>query len=163
MATSFPLPSRSAARRRECPPAPKVASTTVSPGCTARSARTSSTRTGTWSAAFVRKTFGNIAHAPFDRAALDVPLRSIPDLDVVVDSGDDDVASEPGVLDELLREEDAPLRVELGHECPAEDVSLHLARLRRERVEIGDASDVRLPAVERVDVDVRLDPAREHH
>ena len=34
MATSLPLPCRSAATRRECPPAPKVASTTVSPGCT---------------------------------------------------------------------------------------------------------------------------------
>jgi hypothetical protein len=46
IATNLPEPSRSRARRRAWPPAPNVASTTVSPGCTARSSRTSSARTG---------------------------------------------------------------------------------------------------------------------
>ena len=47
IAISLPLPPRSAASSAAWPPAPKVASTTVCPGLTARSSRTSPARTGT--------------------------------------------------------------------------------------------------------------------
>src|SRR5207244_4229371 len=63
---SLPRPCRSDARSDAWPPAPKVASTTVSPGQAARSSRTSSASTGTWSAA-LRAAFGNIRRRPVDR------------------------------------------------------------------------------------------------
>ena len=47
IAMSLPRPRRSAASSAACPPAPKVASTTVCPGSTARLSRTSCARTGT--------------------------------------------------------------------------------------------------------------------
>src|SRR6188474_3296671 len=139
IATSFPRPWRSAASSREWPPAPKVASTTTSPGWTSSSPRTSSASTGTWSAASVRKTFGNISRAPFDRAQLGRPGRAVPDLDVVVHPCDDHVLPDPGVLGEGRWDDDAPLLVE-----------------------VGDRRHVRVPALAREDVDVPLDAAREH-
>src|SRR5205814_10711784 len=98
IAVSLPLPPRSAARSAAWPPAPKVASMTDSPGRTARPARTSSARTGTWSAALGCETFGNILSTPFDLGELAAPGVAIPDLEVVVDSGDDDVPAELRVL-----------------------------------------------------------------
>src|SRR5205809_6721901 len=100
---SFPLPRRSAARIVACPPAPKVASMTVSPRCTARHSRTSSARTGTWSASLGCKTFGNILSTPFDLDELALPGGAVPDLEVVVDPGDDDVAAELRVLEQSGR------------------------------------------------------------
>src|SRR6187431_2792840 len=118
IAISFPRPWRSAASSREWPPAPKVASTTVSPGCTSSSPRTSSASTGTWSAASVRKTFGNISRAPFDRAQLGRPRGAVPDLDVVVHSRDDHVLADARVLRERERDDHPPLLVELGDGRP---------------------------------------------
>ena len=77
---------------RAWPPAPKVASTTVSPGCTARSSRTSSARTGTWSVLLRCKALGNKLHTPFDFFELLSPGVAIPDLHVVAHACDDDVA-----------------------------------------------------------------------
>src|SRR6187431_1812786 len=162
IAISFPRPWRSAASSREWPPAPKVASTTTSPGWTSSSPRTSSASTGTWSAASVRKTFGNISRAPFDRAQLGRPGRAVPDLDVVVHPCDDHVLPDPGVLGEGRWDDDAPLLVEVGDRRPREDVPFHLPRLTRERVEVGDPGHVRVPALAREDVDVPLDAARKH-
>src|SRR5262245_40085961 len=153
MATSFPLSCRSDARTREWPPAPKVASTTVSPGCTSRSSRTSSRRTGTRSSASVRGTFGNISDAPFDRADVSRPLRATPDLDVVVDADHGDLLAEARVASEVRRNEHAPLLVYLRDGRSCEDEALHLARLPRERVERGDPRDACLTVRPRIDVD----------
>src|SRR5204863_2450028 len=48
-------------------------------GCTARSSRTSSGRTGTWSVALVCKTFGNIFRTPFDFGQFFAPGGAVPD------------------------------------------------------------------------------------
>jgi hypothetical protein len=40
------------------------------------------------------KTFGNILSTPFDLGELALPGGAVPDLEVVVDPGDDDVAAE---------------------------------------------------------------------
>src|SRR5688500_948368 len=95
-----PSPRRSAASMRACPPAPNVASTTVSPGRTARSSRTSAAKTGTWSVLLCCKAFGNKLHTPFDVFQVLAPGGAVPDLDVVAHTGDDDLAAQTGVLDE---------------------------------------------------------------
>src|SRR5438105_1345595 len=121
---SLPLPRRSAARNEACPPAPKVASTTVSPGLTARSSRTSSARTGTWSVALVCKAFGNILRTPFDFGQLLAPRGAVPDLEPVVDACDDDFPTELRVLDQLGGNHHAALSVELGLGRPGEEEAL---------------------------------------
>src|SRR6185436_6414284 len=110
------------------PPAPKVASTTVSPGVTARSPRTSSARTGTWSVLLRCKALGNKLHTPFDLFDLLLPGCAVPDLDVVAHPGDDDLAPETRVLEERRRNHHAPLLVELGLGGARKHVAAHLAR-----------------------------------
>src|SRR6187200_1291477 len=98
-----PLPCRSAARTRACPPAPNVASTTVSPGRTASSSRTSSARTGTWSVLLRCKALGNKLHTPFHFFDLLFPGGAVPDLDVVAHTGDDDLTTEARVSEQGRR------------------------------------------------------------
>src|SRR5436190_10528788 len=130
---SFPLPRRSAARIVACPPAPKVASTTVSPGRTARHSRTSSARTGTWSASLGCKTFGNILSTPFDLGELALPGSAVPDLEVVVDPGDDDVAAELRVLEQRGRDAHPPLLVRRRLAGAREEMTVHLAAFLAQR------------------------------
>ena len=59
----------------------------------------------------VGKTFGNIFCAPFDLGDLATPGGAVPDLEVVVDSGDDDVAVELRVREERRRDEHTALAV----------------------------------------------------
>src|SRR5262249_48788491 len=94
IAMSFPSPRRSSASSAACPPAPNVQSTTVSPGRTASSSRTSAARTGTWSVALGCDAFGSILSALLDLLHLLLPGGAVPDLQMVVDAGDDDVARE---------------------------------------------------------------------
>src|SRR5437016_8128582 len=138
IAISLPLPWRSAARISACPPAPKVASTTVSPGWTARQARTSSARTGTWSASLGCKTFGNILSTPFDLGELALPGGAIPDLEVVVDPGDDDVAAELRVGDPRGRQAHPPLFVRRRLAGAGEEVATHPPPLLAQRMEGGE-------------------------
>src|SRR6476661_9772723 len=150
IAISFPLPRRSAARIAACPPAPKVASMTVSPGCTARHARTSSARTGTWSASLGCKTFGNILSTPFDLGELALPGGAAPDLEVVVDPGDDDVAAELRVREQRRGDAHAPLLVRRGLAGAGEEVAVHPPALLTQRVQGGERRvAVVLPAVRR--------------
>src|SRR5262245_4706947 len=135
IAISFPLPRRSAARIEAWPPAPKVASTTVSPGRTARLSLTSSARTGTWSASLGCKTFGNILSTPFDLGELALPGGAVPDLEVVVDPGDDDVAAELPVLEQRGWDAHASLPVGHGLGGGGEEVAVHLPSLPAQRVE----------------------------
>src|SRR6188472_1166454 len=135
MAMKRPLPWRSAASTRACPPAPKVASTTVSPGLTARSSRTSSARTGTWSVLLRCKALGNKLHTPFDLFDLLFPGGAVPDLDVVADARDDDFAAEARVPEQRGRNHHPPLLVEFGFGGSREHVAAHLTRLLAERAE----------------------------
>src|SRR5215468_2095854 len=138
IAISLPVPRRSAASSPEWPPAPKVASMTVSPGCTASASRTSSARTGTWSVALGRKTFGNILRTPFENLDVIAPGRAVPDLQVVVDAGDHDLAVDAGVLRYRGGQHHAALLVGLGLGGAGEEVALHQASFPAEGVEIGE-------------------------
>src|SRR5438067_901610 len=162
IAISFPLPRRSAASSAAWPPAPKVASITVSPGSTARQARTSSARTGTWSASLGCKTFGNILSTPFDLGELALPGRAVPDLEVVVDPGDDDVAAELRVGDQRGRQAHAPLLVRRRLARAGEEVTLHPPTLLAQRVERGEGRvAVPRPAVRRPRPETALAAARD--
>src|SRR5512134_1510918 len=109
-----PCPARSAASTAAWPPAPNVASTTVSPGSTARSSRTSSARTGTWSAVSCCKAFRNNVRPPFDIFKLDAPGVPVPHLEVVAGAGHDDLAAQIRLGHQACGERHAPLLVELG-------------------------------------------------
>src|SRR6188508_1549533 len=135
MAMKRPFPRRPAARTRACPPAPKVASTTVSPGLTARSSRTSSARTGTWSVLLRCKALGNKLHTPFDLFDLLLPGCAVPDLDAVAHPGDDDLTTEARVSEQGRRHHHPALLVELGLGGARKHVPAHLARLLAEGVE----------------------------
>src|SRR6478736_2906803 len=139
MAMKRPSPLRSWARIAAWPPDPKVASTTVCPGSIARSSRTSSARTGTWSVSFGCKTLGNIFCAPFHFFQLLAPRGAVPDLQVVPHARDDDVPAEPSMLDESGRDHHAPLAVELGLDRAREEEALHPSGLLAERVELREA------------------------
>src|SRR6516165_203482 len=109
---SLPSPRSRATSSAACPPAPKVASTRVSPGRGASARSTSSARTGTWSVS-VGKTLGNIFRAPFGVRQLLAPDGAIPDLEVVVHTGDGDLAADPGPLEQLRGDHHPALSVEL--------------------------------------------------
>src|SRR3954454_2768404 len=138
IAISFPSPWRSWASRVEWPPAPKVPSTTVSPGFTASCSRTSSASTGTCSVE-LGKTFGNIFDPPFHLGALCLPRLAIPDLEVVVEACDDDVLADPGPLGEARRQDDPALLVQLGLRRRREVGAAHDLRLAADRVDLRDA------------------------
>src|SRR6266480_2764872 len=108
-------------------PEPNVASTTVSPGRTASASRTSSARTGTWSVAFGRKTFGNMLRTPFDLPQVRPPSVPVPDLGVVAHPGDDDLTPDPSVLGQRGRHHHAPLLVGLRLGRAGEEEALHQA------------------------------------
>src|SRR5438067_4942827 len=144
IAISFPLPRRSAASSAAWPPAPKVASMTVSPGPTARLCRTSSARTGTWSASLGCKTFGNILSTPFDLGELALPGGAVPDLEAVVDPGDDDVAAELRVLEQRGREAHPPLLVRRRLAGAGIEVAMHPPAFLAQRVQGGER---RVPVV----------------
>src|ERR671914_836745 len=163
IATKRPRPARSWASRAACPPAPKVASTTVSPGCTARTRRTSCARTGTWSVALGGKALGNMLGTPFDLLQLVPPRRAVPDLDVVVDPGDDDLAAQLGVLRQRRRHHHAPLLVELALLRAGEEEALHLPAVGAERIERGQPGlDEPLPVAARVRVEAAVHASGEH-
>src|SRR5437762_5019840 len=162
IAISFPLPRRSAARSAAWPPAPNVASTTVSPGCTARQDRTSSARTGTWSASLGCKTFGNILSTPFDLGELALPGGAVPDLEVVVDPGDDDVAAELRVGDQRGRQAHPALLVRRRLTRAGEEVALHPPALLAQRMERGEGRvAVARPAVRRPRPETTVEAARD--
>src|SRR5215467_1854091 len=138
IAISFPLPRRSAAKIVAWPPAPKVASTTVSPGRTARHSRTSSARTGMWSASLGCKTFGNILSTPFDLGELALPGGAVPDFEVVVDPGDYDIAAELRVLEQRGWKVHAPLLVRRGLAGAGEEMATHPPALLAQRMKLGE-------------------------
>ena len=64
------------------------------------------------------KTFGNILRTPFDFGQLLAPGGAVPDLEPVVDAGDDDLPAQLRVLDQLGGDHHAALFVELGLGAP---------------------------------------------
>src|SRR5215212_629315 len=164
IAMNLPLPRRSAASRLACPPAPKVASTTVSPGLIARSSRTSSARTGTWSVELGCKTFGNMLCAPFDLFQLLAPGVAVPDLRAVAHSCHDDLAPEARVLEQGCRKSHASLLVRLVLRSPGVVVAVHLPSLLAERVErVEPGAHQALPLLARVGGETSLQAAGDHH
>src|SRR5438874_4409347 len=162
IAISFPLPRRSAERIAACPPAPKVASMTVSPGSTARQACTSSARTGTWSASLGCKTFGNILSTPFDLGELALPGGAVPDLEAVVDPGDDDVAAEFCVHEQRGRDAHPPLLVRRRLAGAGEEVAMHPPALLAQRVQGGKGRvAVVLPGDRRPRVEAAVEAPRD--
>src|SRR5919202_4001702 len=162
IAINLPLPRRSAASSVAWPPAPNVASTTVSPGRTARHSRTSPASTGTWSVASGGKAFGNILCAPFDGGQLLAPGGAVPDLEPVVDAGDDDVPPQPRMLDQLARHHHAALFVEVGLGRPGEEVALEPAPFRAERIQRGQSRlDESIPIRTTVGEETTVEPARD--
>src|SRR6478672_9938806 len=160
IAISLPSPRSLPASSVAWPPAPKVPSTTVSPGRGSSRLTTSPARTGTWSNS-VGKTLGNIFRAPFHLVQLPAPLRPVPDLQVVVDARDGDLPAEPRVLDERRRQHHPALPVELGLRGPGEEVPLHHARVRVERVEAADAIGETLPVCARIGEEAAVEPPRD--
>src|SRR4029078_3769703 len=143
------------------PPAPKVASTTVSPGRTARHSRTSAARTGTWSASLGCKTFGNILSTPFDLGELALPGRAVPDLEAVVDPGDDDVAAELRVLEQRGRDAHPPLLVRRRLAGAGIEVAMHPPPLLAQRRQSGESRvAVVRPAVRRPGPETAVEAAR---
>src|SRR5690349_8529620 len=98
---------------------------------------------------------------PFDLCELAAPGVAIPDLEVVVDSRDDDVALELRVLQERGRQSDASLLVQFRLRCAGEEEALHPAALLAQRVQRGEASPhERGPVVAGVRVQAAVDAAR---
>src|SRR5919205_386266 len=121
------------------PPAPKVASMTVSPGSTARQVRTSSARTGTWSASLGCKTFGNILSTPFDLGELALPGGAVPDLEAVVDPGDDDVAAELRMLEQRGRDAHPSLLVRRRLTGAGKEEAVHPAAFLAQGMQGGES------------------------
>src|SRR5947207_6105967 len=76
---------------------------------------------------------------PFDLGELAPPGSAVPDLEVVVDARDDDVADELRVLQQRTGNPDPALLVELALGGAGVEVALKPATLLAQRVELGEA------------------------
>src|ERR671937_1580811 len=100
--------------------------------------------------------------APFDCLQLLAPCGAVPDLEMVIHAGDDDVAAEPRVPEQRRGHHDPalPVRLELGG--GGEEVALHHPVVPAERVERAEAPlDERAPLLARVDVEAPVHAARD--
>src|SRR5439155_15729376 len=90
---------------------------------------------------------------PFDFPHLVPPGLPVPDLEVVVDAGDNDVAAEFPVVDARRGHHDPSLLVRLELCCSWEEVARDLRVVAAERIEwAGPRFDEPLPFLTRVDV-----------
>src|SRR5205085_11554074 len=130
---------------------PSARPTTGEPGCTAGLSPASSGGPGTCSVVLGCEMFGNILCPPFDLGELAPPAGAVPDLEVVVDACDDDVATELRVLEQRAGKSDAPLLVELALGRGGEEEALHAPAPLAERVEGAETlTDDPLPGVARI-------------
>src|SRR5580765_2361347 len=98
---------------------------------------------------------------PFDLGELEPPGGAIPDLEVVVDAGDGDVAAELRVLQQRAGDPDAPLLVELCFRGACIEEALHPAALFAQRVERREAAlDERGPIARRIREETAVHTAR---
>src|SRR5581483_9032543 len=99
--------------------------------------------------------------APFDLRQLLAPGGPVPDLEVVVDARDDDVASQLRVLDQCRRHDQPALLVQLALGRAREEEALHAPPLLRERVEPAEPRlDEPAPVGARVRVEAAVHAAR---
>src|SRR3954468_20914752 len=163
IAITLPLPWKSRASSDAWPPAPKVPSTSVCPGSSARSSRTSSARTGTWSVVLGCKTFGNMLCTPHYLLQLVAPRGAIPDLEAVAHPHHDDLTTERRVLDQRGRQHHATLLVRRRLDGAGVVEALQHTRLVAERIEPREARlDQLLPIVRGVGLDTGIEPTGEH-
>src|SRR5438270_3687327 len=99
---------------------------------------------------------------PFDLRQLLTPGGAIPDLEVVVDAGHDDVAAELRVLDQRARNHQPALLVEVrlrraGEEEPVEPAPLLAERIQRGELRVDESSPIRTT----VGVETAVEPARD--
>src|ERR687893_2138887 len=102
MHTSVPDGPIRSAIRRAWPPAPKVQSTTVSPGAGAVSSISSPARTGTCTRVMSRRIAKALRHLPDLRVEgllLLLPALLRPDLEVIPNADHHDLLADPGVLE----------------------------------------------------------------
>src|SRR4051794_10344627 len=162
-AITLPSPFRSRASRVEWPPAPKVPSTSVWPGSSASSARTSSASTGTWSVVLGCKTFGNMLCTPHYLLQLVAPRSAVPDLEAVAHPHHDDLTTERRMLDQRGRQHHATLLVRRRLDGAGVVEALQHTRLVAERIEPREARlDQLLPIVRGVGLDAGIEPTGEH-
>src|SRR5918997_1033066 len=138
MHTSVPDGPIRSAIRRAWPPAPKVQSTTVSPGAGAVSSISSPASTGTCARVMSRRMAKALRHLPdlrVERVLLLLPALLRPDLEVVAHAHHHDLLLDARVLEERRRQRHAPARVELDVERVALEVAREPAVVRAHRVE----------------------------
>src|SRR5262245_24015236 len=156
------LPMRSAIRRA-WPPAPKVQSITVSPGCGSTMSISSPARTGTCVRVMSRriaKTLCDAGHLVGKVGLVRRITGAIPDLQMVDIADDDDLAVDGGVFQELRVERDASRRVEFDVERAAAEEAREAAALGAEWMHVTDEALVEVvEAVRGEDRDAGIEPA----
>src|SRR5215213_6015455 len=159
-------PSRSASRRA-WPPAPKVQSTTVSPGAGAVRSISSPASTGTCVRVMSRRMAKALRHLPdlrVERLLLALPALAAPDLEVVAHPHHDDLLLDPRVGHQRRGQGDPAGAVELDLERVALVEARELAVLRAHRVQPRErALDDRLVAAGRPDGHAGLRVLGENH
>src|SRR5215211_2133775 len=138
MQMSVPAGPIRSAMRRAWPPAPKVQSTTVSPGAGAVSSISSPARTGTCARVMSRRIAKPPGHLPdlrVEGVLLRSPALPRPDLEVVSHADHHDLLLDAGVIEQRRREGDPPGSVEVGVERVALEVAGELAVVLPHRVQ----------------------------
>src|SRR5665648_1016881 len=110
MQISVPADPMRSASRRAWPPAPKVQSTTVSPGAGPVTSISSPARTGTCALVISRsmaKALGHLLDLRVERLLLRLPALAAPDLQVVAHPHHHDLLLDRGVGHERLRKRHA--------------------------------------------------------
>src|ERR1051325_10946626 len=141
MHTSVPARPIRSAIRRACPPAPKVQSTTMSPGCGSVSSISSPASTGTCARVMSRriaKTLRDLLDLRGQFVLIGRPPVAIPHLEVVDHPHEDHVLVDPAVAHELLVEGHAAGGIEVRVERPAREEARELPPLLAEGVEVRE-------------------------
>src|SRR5215213_5853728 len=126
MHTSVPVGPIRSAIRRAWPPAPKVQSTTVSPGAGSVSSMSSPASTGTCARVMSRRIAKPLRHLPdlrVEGVLLLLPAVLRPDLEVVADSDHRDLLLDARVSEQRRRQRHAPARVEVDVERAALEIA----------------------------------------
>src|SRR4051795_10968656 len=119
MAMSVPAGPIRSARRRACPPAPNVQSTTTSPGDGAVRSISSPARTGMWEPVMSRRIAKLLRHLldlRVEALLLGGPALPVPDLEVVPHARHNDLLLHARVAEQRWRQRYATGRVELDVE-----------------------------------------------
>src|SRR5215210_6101842 len=143
MQTSVPVGPIRSAIRRAWPPAPKVQSTTLSPGAGAVSSISSPARTGTCTRFMSRRMAKALRHLPdlgVESLLLLLPALLRPDLEMVAHAHHDDLLLDPGVREERRRQRHAAARVQLDLEGVALVEARQLAVLGPHRVQVAESA-----------------------